>query len=107
MILTAFFARLINAYRHARDNKFHVWQRIEDTPFSARLGGSAALPSLPVPSLCYSIDVNALNFCRFSLLKLESEKEPKALIAIPNLVDSSTVCIPIRLKPSEVLILVS
>jgi WD40 repeat protein len=78
---------------HARDNKLHVWQRIKDIPFSARLGGSAALPSLPVPSICYSIDVNALNFCRFSLLKLafESEKESKALIALPNLVDSSTV----------------
>ena len=85
----------LNACRHARDNKLHVWQRIKDTPFSARLGGSAALPSLPVPPLCYSFDVNALNFCRFSLLKLafESEKESKALIALPNLVDSSTVCI--------------
>ena len=81
--------------RHARDNKLYVWQRIKDTPFSARLGGSAALPSLPIPTLCYSFDVNALNFCRLSLLKLaiESEKESKALIALPNLVDSSTVCI--------------
>ena len=41
------------------------------------------------------MDVNALNFCRFSLLKSAtgSEKEPKALIALPNLVDSSTVWI--------------
>ena len=108
-LLPYFAGWLINACRHARDNKLHVWQRIEDTPFSARLGGSAALPSLPVPSLCYSIDVNALNFCRFSLLKLaiEPEKGSKALIALPNLIDSSTVCISIRLKPSEVLILVS
>ncbi|KAF8807002.1 WD-40 repeat-containing protein [Phlegmacium glaucopus] len=78
---------------HARDNKLHLWQRIEETPFSARLGGSAALPSLPVPTLCFSMDVNALNFCRFSLLGLVTglEKESKALIALPNLVDSSTV----------------
>lgn len=87
-------------YRHARDNKIHVWQRIEETPFSAQLGSSAALPSLPVPTLCYSMDVNALNFCRFSLLKLAigSEKESKALIALPNLVDSSTVGVAIYLN---------
>ena len=105
----ASFARLINACRHARDNKLHVWQRIKDTPFSARLGGSAALPSLPVPPLLYSIDVNTLNFCRFSLLKLaiESVRESKALIALPNLVDSSTVCNFHSSKLSEVLIFVS
>lgn len=62
-------------------------------PSSARLGGSAALPSLPTPTLCYSMDVNALNYCRFSLLKLcEESEEAKAIIALPNLVDSSVVC---------------
>lgn len=75
---------------HGRDNKLHVWTRIEEMPSSARLGGSAALPSLPTPTLCYSMDVNALNYCRFSLLKLREESEEvKALIALPNLVDSS------------------
>ncbi|KAF8968172.1 WD-40 repeat-containing protein [Flammula alnicola] len=79
---------------HGRDNKVHVWQRIEELPLDARIGGSAGLPSLPTPTLCYSMDVNALNFCRFSLLKLpkvsEENAKPKALIALPNLVDSST-----------------
>jgi len=74
----------------------HVWLRIEDLPFSARIGGSAGLPSLPTPSLSYSLDANALNFCRFSLLNLPSGSDkngtPKALIALPNLIDSSTVC---------------
>lgn len=75
---------------HGRDNKLHVWTRIEEMPSSARLGGSAALPSLPTPTLRYSMDVNALNYCRFSLLRLrEGSEEAKALIALPNLVDSS------------------
>jgi hypothetical protein len=84
-------------YRHARDNKLHVWTRIEELPFSARLGGSAVQPGLPVPTLCYSMDVNALNYCRFSLLKLSpshsgSTGEDRAFVALPNLVESSVVC---------------
>jgi hypothetical protein len=73
-------------------------------PSSARLGGSAALPSLPTPTLRYSMDVNALNYCRFSLLRLcEGSEEAKALIALPNLVDSSVVCF----SPGSVVAIVS
>lgn len=85
-------------HRHARDNKIHVWIRIVELPSSARLGGSATQPGLPVPTLCYSMDVNALNFCRFSLLKLSPSRVSdddgghRALIALPNLIDSSVVC---------------
>ena len=91
-----------------------MWQRIEELPAAARIGGSAALPSLPAPALCYSMDVNALNFCRFALLPLPAllptdgadagpaagtgaeagagvEAGHSALLALPNLVDSSTV----------------
>jgi hypothetical protein len=52
------------------------------------------VPDLPTPGLVYSMDVNALNYCRFSLLSLSSgeDSDPAALIALPNLVDSSTVC---------------
>ncbi|EIM90838.1 WD40 repeat-like protein [Stereum hirsutum FP-91666 SS1] len=78
---------------HARDNKLHVWKLpIKRGPTS--LGGSAALPGLPTPELLYSLDVNALNYCRFSLLVLKrrNPSEPEtgqALIAVPNLVESS------------------
>lgn len=41
------------------------------------------------PSLLYSLDVNALNFCRFSLVP---QSGPNALVAVPNLVDSNYVC---------------
>lgn len=40
----------------------------------------------------YSLDVNALNFCRFSLLCLDAQQpstDMQALVAVPNLVESS------------------
>jgi hypothetical protein len=42
--------------------------------------------------LGYSLDVNALNFCRFSLLPLHSDDgdaQAQALVAVPNLVESA------------------
>lgn len=77
---------------HGRDNKLHVWKRIIALPESARLGDTAASLDLPVLPLSYSMDVNALNYCRFSLMPLESgDKEKTALIALPGLIDSSIV----------------
>jgi ASTRA-associated protein 1 len=87
-----------DVFRHGRDNKLHVWTRIQEPLASAsiRLGGSAALPGLPIPTLCYSMDVNALNYCRFSLLlqpaSAQFSESNEALIALPNLVESSLVC---------------
>jgi hypothetical protein len=50
---------------------------------------------LPSPRLLYSLDVNALNFCRFSLLPVKSpariDGDHEAYLAVPNLVDSSVV----------------
>jgi hypothetical protein len=58
-----------------------------------RIGSTAALVDLPVPSLRYSLDVNTLNFCRFSLLRCSStsERTTQGLIALPNLVESGAV----------------
>lgn len=79
-----------------------MWARVEELPASARLGGSATQPDLPTPALCYSMDVNALNYCRFSLMKLSlndmAEDKQQGLLALPNLVDSSVVCILSKLK---------
>lgn len=48
------------------------------------------------------MDVNALNYCRFSLMKLSlndmAEDKQQGLLALPNLVDSSVVCILSKLK---------
>ncbi|KAF8917549.1 WD40-repeat-containing domain protein [Mucidula mucida] len=66
----------------ARDNKLHVWARVEEY---SRIGGSAALAESRTPELKYSLDVNALNYCRFSIL----ESRDTMLIALPNLVESS------------------
>ena len=53
-----------------------------------------ALPGLQIPELSYSMDVNALNYCRFSLLPLQEDvrtEDRQALIAVPNLVESAYV----------------
>ncbi|KAH9052959.1 WD-40 repeat-containing protein [Lactarius deliciosus] len=47
-------------------------------------GGSASSPGTLELELSYSLDVNALNFCRFSLLPL---RDGEALVAVPNLAD--------------------
>ncbi|KAG7441482.1 WD40 repeat-like protein [Guyanagaster necrorhizus] len=93
-----------NIITQGRDNKLHVWRRVEELP---GIGGSAALSESPVPVLQYSMDVNALNYCRFSLMLLllddgqtgSSSKDQfgDAFIALPNLVESSEAdiwCLP-------------
>ncbi|KAG2366988.1 hypothetical protein BDR07DRAFT_1394535 [Suillus spraguei] len=39
--------------------------------------------------MCYSMDVNALNYCRFSLLVLAGSGVQEGLLAVPNLVESA------------------
>ncbi|KIK95219.1 hypothetical protein PAXRUDRAFT_827218 [Paxillus rubicundulus Ve08.2h10] len=74
---------------HGRDNKIHVWYRPTES-VSIRQGGAASLMDLSVPVLWYSLDVNAMNYCRFSLLPSSNiDSEGTALIAIPNLVESA------------------
>ncbi|KAF5389857.1 hypothetical protein D9757_003675 [Collybiopsis confluens] len=95
---------------HGRDNKLHIWNRPDDQAATSSIGGSAALPGLPSPSIRVSMDVNALNYCRFSLLSnsaiaqssvpesvpsiaststMHNSRSLNALIALPNLVESS------------------
>lgn len=81
---------------------------------------SRLLRDLPVPKQMYVLEVNALNYCRFSLLPLSSaecdafvggsesgtgrlskqmddvdvtEAEPEALVAVPNTLESAWVSI--------------
>jgi hypothetical protein len=79
---------------HGRDNKLHVWKLSSQN--LSTLGGSALAPGTLILELGYSLDVNALNFCRFSLLRLDVQPQPRppsadtrALVAVPNLVESS------------------
>ncbi|KAH9994758.1 WD-40 repeat-containing protein [Russula vinacea] len=79
------------AITHGRDNKLHVWKLRSQTP--SAVGGSALAPGILTIELSYSLDVNALNFCRFSLLRLDvppsAADDMRALVAVPNLVESS------------------
>ncbi|KAF9805046.1 hypothetical protein IEO21_09207 [Rhodonia placenta] len=72
---------------HGRDNKLHVWSAARDAEPASTIGQSAASPGLQTPTLRCSMDVNALNYCRFSLLPRREGQA--ALIALPNLVESS------------------
>jgi hypothetical protein len=75
---------------HGRDNKLHVWKLHSQT--SSTVLGSALAPGSLTPEIGYSLDVNALNFCRFSLLCLDvvpPSADMRALVAVPNLVESS------------------
>ncbi|KAI0303688.1 WD40 repeat-like protein [Multifurca ochricompacta] len=79
---------------HGRDNKLHVWKRPTPIPSLTIGGGSASTSGILELELSCSLDVNALNFCRFSLLShttggRSSGVESRALIAVPNLIESS------------------
>ncbi|KAL5525622.1 hypothetical protein ACEPAG_6958 [Sanghuangporus baumii] len=83
----------MNIVTHGRDNKLHVWERVLAPP---SLGTVASNPDMPTPQLRYSLDVNALNFCRFSLLLYSAPQagssssfDASALVAVPNLIESS------------------
>jgi hypothetical protein len=81
---------------HGRDNKLHIWNLPSHPPSTVR--GSASAPDTLTLELGHSLDVNALNFCRFSLLPLDARKpsstststDPRAFVAVPNLVESSS-----------------
>ncbi|KAG5635284.1 hypothetical protein H0H81_011822 [Sphagnurus paluster] len=68
--------------------KLHLWMCAEELPASVQLGGSAAQSSTDFqrPKLSTSLDVNALSYCRFSLLPLADN----ALVALPKLIDSTS-----------------
>lgn len=83
----------IHRYSHGRDNKLCVWGRVVEAPESTTLGDTAARLNLTTPQLSYALDVNALNYCRFSLLcdPAHSHEEKRAMIALPGLIDSTVV----------------
>jgi hypothetical protein len=94
---------------HGRDNKLHVWKLSSQT--SSTVGGSALAVGTLILELGYSLDVNALNFCRFSLLRLDVRSPPsadtRALVAVPNLVESSLASLSPPLRSSIVVAMMS
>ncbi|KEF54194.1 uncharacterized protein A1O9_09989 [Exophiala aquamarina CBS 119918] len=88
---------------HGRDHKLRVWQvRNEDFEvLSTKLPSespSAAQTQHPQPWLLHSLDVNALNFCAFSVCDQYPEQAPASpmnptpqLLASPNGLDSGGI----------------
>ncbi|KAG1814716.1 uncharacterized protein BJ212DRAFT_1481907 [Suillus subaureus] len=75
---------LLGVEEHERDNKVCIWARPEESASIRQ--GPATLSDLSTPTICYSPDINALNYCRFSLL---GESKQEGLLAVPNLVESA------------------
>ena len=71
--------------------------KVKDTSLNMEaLGGSpASSQGVTVPELVYSLDVNALNFCSFSMLRANhnynTNRNEELLAAAPNLVESRWV----------------
>lgn len=81
--------------RHGRDNKIHYFHLPSSTP---SISGTAATavpsPKDPTPlEPTWSLNVNALAYCKMSLLRLlsESNVEPQALVAVPALTKDGQV----------------
>lgn len=71
---------------HGRDHKLHIWSRTLPPIELVETINISEIVS--APPLLYSLDVNALNFCRFHLLP---SKDGTATLAVPNLVDSNYI----------------
>ena len=78
-----------NKGSHGRDNKIWMYEPLK---LSGRLGHgvdkSTGLPTIR------ELDVNALNFCRFSIatsIGKGKEKEAEGILVVPSLLDSEYV----------------
>ncbi|KAG8756237.1 ASTRA complex subunit [Serendipita sp. 396] len=72
---------------HGRDHKLHVWSRTVQPIVVAESVNVERIVS--APPLLYSLDVNALNFCKFDLFAKVGENT--AVLAVPNLIDSNYI----------------
>lgn len=87
IVLSVFVINMIHS--HGRDHKLHVWSRSVDPIAVVESVNISEIVSAP-PHL-YSLDVNSLNFCAFSLLA--GAESSTAKLALPNLIDSNYVCL--------------
>ncbi|KAG8798026.1 ASTRA complex subunit, partial [Serendipita sp. 399] len=72
---------------HGRDHKLHVWSCVVQPIEVVESVNVERVVS--APPLLYSLDVNALNFCKFDLFAKSGENT--AVLAVPNLVDSNYI----------------
>ncbi|KAF8602882.1 WD40 repeat-like protein [Ceratobasidium sp. AG-I] len=73
---------------HGRDNKLHVWRLAPAVPL---LADAAGTPTLENPTNTFSLDVNSLNYCRFSLYSVPGSSPSRTLLALPNLIESELI----------------
>ncbi|KAL2831882.1 WD40-repeat-containing domain protein [Aspergillus pseudoustus] len=109
--------RLTEIFTHGRDHKLRVWRfRVQDEEILSKtlpVEAGEGTTNQTQPWLIHSLPVNALNFCAFSMLSLDTDKNTKsnttpaleteetedkgeippstALIAVPNALDSGAI----------------
>lgn len=79
---------------HGRDNTFKVWKMPLLNPRKASFATQdeiAANEHSTTPSEVLIHEVNALNFCRFSLLPIGTDGKQEALLAVPHTLESGWV----------------
>ncbi|PWN18895.1 hypothetical protein BCV69DRAFT_284517 [Microstroma glucosiphilum] len=102
-------SKKLRVVTHGRDNTLKIWSLI--VPSTSALGKTREAP-LAEPNLLHTLQVNALNFCRFSLLPVEAGKgksrgqggadavgeestcegsEEEAMLAVPHTLDSGYI----------------
>lgn len=84
--------RLLSVVTHGRDNEIHVWQIC---PTQRSMRGVRPYPGsdddVQTPHCLVNLPVNALNFCRFSLLQHSAARDDTVLLAVPHSLDSGLV----------------
>lgn len=84
---------LILLARHARDNKIHYYELPTVAPSISRSAASA-VPSAKDPSTLsplWSMDVNALAYCKISVLMILDSPAGTALVAVTSLTKDELV----------------
>jgi hypothetical protein len=86
--ISRFLSLIFAPSSHSRDHTLSIWERSEES----LLTQDAQSRSTP-PVVLHTLKVNALNYCRFSLLDfgLAGQPEVKALLAVPNAEESTLV----------------
>lgn len=89
---------------HARDNKIHYYELPTAAPSISRSAASA-VPSAKDPSTLsptWSLDVNALAYCKMSVLPIPDAPAGTALVAVTALTKDELVRIIVLTCPTQI-----
>lgn len=80
-------------HRQGRDNHIHYFP-LPSQPTSILRASASAIPSPGDPSTLtstWSMDVNAMAYCKMSVLAIDGARPPEGLVAVPSLTKDEEV----------------